>query len=397
MCITPRVWDIDGLKVEVGCSKCWQCRSNRMWDWVGRCIAEAETSAHVRVVTLTYGDSDRIGTVPNVFAASSIVKRHARLWVKRMRKGHVAKDKDGKPVLDSNGKPVYRRYPVRYLIAAEYGSEKGRAHWHAVLFFSENVPDIPLDVRHHGGDEFWPHGITYWQAFTPAAAVYVCKYILKSQGIDNRLLRSERLKQREGVTSSWATLSRKPPLGAEYFRSRAEEYVRVGLAPQDLIYTFPEVREYASKRIRKFHLKRGSASADLFLRHYVETWAKVYGTHPPQSEVVEEYLDRLARPEGVTVLRQVRMKARPRDLPEGGRELVFVEALNSYACDVERNGAVKRLFWSYDDNGFPAWNAYVVSETEAGQRRERARLARDPAAYRAASQSSLKRPPLLRG
>lgn len=376
MCVTPRIWIVRGIQTEVACGRCWQCRSNRVWDWVGRSLAEAETAGDVRVVTLTYGNSASVGAVPNEFAAVSVVKRDIRLWFKRMRKGHKV-----------NGKHV--AYPLRYLAVAEYGGLKGRVHWHAILFFKDRAPDVPLNTRVYEGDFAWPHGITYWQEFTAASAVYCCKYVLKSEGVDNRLLRSERAKQSEASNDGWMTLSKKPPLGAEYFRRRAEDYVKAGLAPQDLTYSFPEVRERQSKRIRQFHLKRGSASADLFLKHYLDSWAAKRGGHPPQSEVVEEYCDRVARPLGFNELRPVRMKAKPRYLPHGGGELVFVETLNAYACDVVGpEGALARLFWTFTDDGLPGWNSVIMSDLEAAKRRGRAALARDPAAYRAASKGA---------
>lgn len=411
MCITPRVWDIDGIMTEVACNKCWQCRNTRMFDWVGRCIAEAESATVTRCVTLTYGDKAEISAVPNEFAAVSVVKRHVRLWIKRMRTAG---------------------YDVRYLIAAEYGPKTGRVHFHCILFFKGAAPKVPLDVRIYAdtligedgcvvdrpggsgaeprsgpprgsgvtkGDPFWHHGLTYWQGFTPATAIYVCKYILKSQSVDNRLLRSERTNARDVVSFEWATLSKKPPLGTDYFRSRAAQYVEQCLAPQDLIYTFPDVREHQSGRIRKFHLKRGSASADLFLRNYLDLWAAERGTHPPYSELCDEYLDRMARPLGDMTPRFSKMKAKPPFLPDKGIELLFVEPLNAYACDLEGGG---RVFWSFDNDGFPGWNRFVMSPAEAELRRARYVARRNPDAdpspaaerYRAASQS-VKRPPLL--
>lgn len=384
MCVTPRKWNIDGVTVEVCCSKCWACRNNRASDWTGRAIAESENASAVRFVTLTYGDDNRVGVIPNEFAATSLVKRDVQLWIRRIRKAG---------------------YSVRYLIAGEYGPAKGRTHWHAILYFQGRAPDIPLNTRLHGGDEFWKLGITYWADFTVGAAFYTCKYLLKAQTVDNRLLRSEKELQSDNQKQGWATLSRRPPLGAKYFQQRAEIYVRNGLAPQDLEYSFPEVYTARSgsakhttpgmkerkKEKQRFYLKRGSASADLFLRHFVDKWRETYGTHPPQSEIVEEYLDRMARPDGVAQLRLLRMKSRPPFLPDGGSEadggsgLIFVETLNSYGCDVSLTGTPVRLFWSYDADGRPAWVASIVSEAEASLRRERAKLARDPDAYRKAS------------
>lgn len=254
-----------------------------MWDIVGRCIAESEAcgAQNVRVVTLTYGNSSRIAAVPNEFAAVSVVKRDLQLWIKRIRKaGHQ----------------------VRYLAAAEFGPLNARVHWHCLLFFyplkdnspaKSQVPDIPLEKRNYGGDVFWQDGITYWQAFTTAAAVYVCKYLLKSQNEENRLNRGQRVDQKEAANYEWSTMSKKPPLGAEFFKRRAERFVEAQLAPQDLYYKFPEVREKQSGKIRRFYMGKGSASADLFLQHYLDMWRARYpDRYYPASELVDEFRDR---------------------------------------------------------------------------------------------------------
>jgi hypothetical protein len=86
--------------------------------------------------------------------------------------------------------------------------------------------------------------------------------------------------------------SKKPPLGAEYFKLRAERYVEQGLAPQDLIYTFSDLKRGDGKP-RKFFLGKQSKTAALFLNHFLQEWAKRYpGRHYPASELVDEFLDR---------------------------------------------------------------------------------------------------------
>lgn len=283
MCERPREWMIDGLRVEVRCKKCRQCRGSRIWDYVGRCMAEADSCGpdNVRFVTLTYGNDDRMGAVPNEFAAVSVVKRDIQNWMKRIRaKGHR----------------------VRYLCAAEFGPLNARVHFHALLFFyplakravaKDRLPAIQLDKRHFGGDEFWPHGMTYWRSYDAQAAWYCCKYLLKAQSVDNPRVRSERTRQYDAAKFEWSTMSKKPPLGAQFFERRAERFVEQGLSPQDLIYSFPEVKDRATGKPRRFYMGKGSRSADLFLRHFVDAWRARYPDRAfPASVLVEEWLDR---------------------------------------------------------------------------------------------------------
>lgn len=280
MCVSPKRLTLAGEAVEVACKHCWQCRAQRKWDYVGRAIAESETcgAENIRAVTLTYGNSDRMSDVPDEFRAVSIVKRDVRLWVKRIRKAG---------------------YSVRYMIAAEFGPKKARVHWHALLFFGvpddpklNRVPPVALDKRHYGGDEFWDHGMTFWQNFHVNSAAYLLKYMLKSAKLENRLVKSETVKQDEAERTGWMTCSKKPPLGAAYFQQRAERYVDAGLAPQDLIYSFPDVKR-GDGTPRKFFLGKQSKTAARFLDHYLQEWSKRYpGRHYPASELVDEHINR---------------------------------------------------------------------------------------------------------
>lgn len=355
MCNTPRFAMVNGLEIKIACRSCAICRADRVKDWVGRAIAENEVSTRSVFATLTYGDDCHIGVVPNEFAATSVVKRHVQLYVKRLRKAG---------------------YAVRYLAVAEYGSIKGRCHWHILLFFNGKSPEFLLGERIFGGDKYWPHGIVQYDDFSVKSAYYCCKYMLKAQRVDNKLLRYEVANQSDITKQGWLTLSRKPPLGAGYFVKRAQLHIDQGLAPQHLRYSFPELMNKKTGKNREFYLKRASACADLFLKAFVDGWSAKYGTNPPQSWIVEEYLDRISRPVGDTKLHPVRMVARPRELPEGGRDLEFIEAINCFVCDVDGPEGRQRLYWSFDADGFPGWGPSVMTEGEAVLRRERAKLAR---------------------
>lgn len=115
MCRTPNKLD-DGT--EVACRKCWQCKRNRVNDLVGRCIAESRYSAKTYAVTLTYANDAGVNAV-------TLVYKDVQDFLKRLRK----------------------RYNVRYIVAGEYGTAKGRAHWHIILFFKDQYPEIKENVR----------------------------------------------------------------------------------------------------------------------------------------------------------------------------------------------------------------------------------------------------------
>lgn len=250
---------------EVACRNCWQCHDNKINDWVGRCIAESKTADSSYSVTLTYG-----------------------------RDGYGNSDHERAAVLTYSDVQKYFRsmrdagYKVRYFAVGEYGHLKGRAHWHAILFFTGAAAPHELTISKHSAkrfeNEFWPHGYQHWEAISPASIRYVCKYINKNMG----------KQERQGHLA----MSKKPPLGALYFRQLAERLVEQGLAPVDLKYRFPE-----SKR------KDGSPqeyllwgrSAEMFLDYYAEAWEKKNaGVLMPYSERLSERMDQLCAFERAT-------------------------------------------------------------------------------------------------
>ena len=259
MCINPGKLS-DGTLI--ACRNCWQCRDAKVQDWVGRLIAERERSIACHVVTLTYG-GDRLGRVVDPRAA----------------------------VLTYSDVQVFRRklrdagFPVRYFCVGEYGTLKGRSHWHLVLFWQEKVPELVLDERVNS--DWWPHGFSQWELpgrgasgkSVRGAMRYVCKYLQKDIGAEGRQVH--------------CMMSKKPPLGTAFFMREAERFVSAGLAPQDLRFPLNDERE-RGERQTYFYLR--GKTADIFLEHFCATWARERpGRHLPNSELVEEWLDKRTR------------------------------------------------------------------------------------------------------
>ena len=135
-------------------------------------------------------------------------------------------------------------HKVRYLVAGEYGDLKGRAHFHALLFFTDMQPgdkpvvynwghladpstsarfsrDIPnMDMVHV---REWPHGHVKvdWSADEKAVR-YVVHYIF---GDDKN--------------NGWFSLSKKPALGAEWFAQKAKHARELGVLPSSFNYLPP--------------------------------------------------------------------------------------------------------------------------------------------------------------
>lgn len=255
MCLNPITLP-DG--VVVACRECRLCRDNRVNDWVGRCIAEAKTSDHAYAVTLTYGGDMAYGAVTP--EATVLTYTDVQRWLKRIRK--------------------WTPGTVRFFVTGEFGSAKGRAHWHAILFVKGGpIPNVRYNERYNHFDSeaeprhaLWDHGFSYWEEFNPNSARYAAKYILKQKGV-------EALK---GMG-----LSTKPPLGDEYFKLEASRYVDQGLSPRDLFYRFPSDR-LRNGQTRTYKLS--GACAFNFLDAFAKEWRLRFGNDLwPQSELMDAY------------------------------------------------------------------------------------------------------------
>jgi len=244
MCIAPTKLD-DGT--EVGCRECWQCRKRRVNDYVGRCIAESKFSKKTYAVTLTYGD-DKLKDHEKVHAVT-LVYKDVQDFLKRLRKN----------------------YKVRYIVTGEYGSAKGRSHWHIILFFKDSWPEVTANKRVDW--KYWKHGFSYFQEADWKGFEYCLKYVLKDQT--------------SRQSDSHLAMSKKPPLGHEFFQQLAKQYVEQALAPQTYFYKFGDVRDYKNRE--KGFMMQGKTREN-FMETFVNEWEDKY-SHEPLSELVTDYYD----------------------------------------------------------------------------------------------------------
>lgn len=237
-----------------GCRECRQCKDKYVDDWVGRCTAEAKTARKTVCMTLTYGPDAQGNTIHD---RSEMLKyADFQLFMKRLRKKH----------------------DVRFFVVGEYGKEKGRSHWHCMLFFQSEPPRFPkLDSEGRIWLKEWPHGHINLDemANTLKAVRYACKYLQKDSTQQCKMSRST-----------------KPALGEDYFVAMAKQMVKEGIAPRDLGYTFKEHRCRTGK-LKRYYMHRGLARK--FVQTWIETWTKDrVGQAMPESALIDDYLDRNA-------------------------------------------------------------------------------------------------------
>lgn len=266
MCISPQNLPAVGL---VSCRNCWQCRSNRVNDLVGRAIAESHAASLTVPMTLTYGGGDHA-------RAAVLVYADVQKFLKRLRKAG---------------------YRVRYFVAGEYGSKKSRAHWHIVLFFhGATLPEITDDWQDRDPNKLffarwendaharrdwihWEHGYIYAEKPAYAAFRYILKYVQKGKDSDTEV--------------NHYAMSKKPPLGDDYFWKLAHRYAVAGLAPQSFQYAFDG--EFTPKGERRQFLLQGVSRTN-FLRAYEMEWDRLRPNQPlPASPVLEEWADEQVR------------------------------------------------------------------------------------------------------
>lgn len=237
MCRTPNRLD-DGT--EVGCRKCWQCKRNRVNDLVGRCIAESKYATQTYAVTLTYANDAGVNAV-------SLVYKDVQDFMKRLRK----------------------RYKVRYICAGEYGTAKGRAHWHIILFFKGEAPKIEEDVRVNW--KYWDKGYSYFQQPDWKGFQYVLKYVLKDTDLDS--------------ADSHLAMSKKPPLGYEFFEELAKQHVEQAIIPRSFKYKVGGVKK--DNGTEKVFMMQGKTREN-FMNAFKQGWIDEYGKEPT-SEFYEEW------------------------------------------------------------------------------------------------------------
>ena len=311
MCIAPCNLNEKGL---VDCRYCWQCRANRVNDLIGRCIAETHSSAGALSVTLTYGDGD-------IAKAAILYYPDFQGMMKRLRAAG---------------------YKVRYIVTGEYGSRKGRAHWHAILFFEGKVPDVELEKRIDWKP--WGHGYAWFEKPDYKAFRYVLKYVLKDQ--------------QQQVAVGKLAMSKKPPLGHKYFEQLAERYVKQGLAPQSYKYSFDdEFTEYGARR--EFMMK--GVTRENFLNHYMSKWDEVKQTPYPYSEILDEYTDKLVRTSPAkqweAFITDLKNKASP--FWGGDTSARVVKAVAYEGAAIIKNEFGQWIYVKRNNEGLPTWRREI--------------------------------------
>ena len=150
-------------QISLPCGQCVGCRLERSRQWAMRCIHEAQLHQNNCFITLTYDDEH----LPKDL---SLDHREFQLFFKRLRKANP-------------------HIKIRYYMAGEYGTLRGRPHFHACIF-GYDFHDKKLLTRTTAGsllyrsqelEKLWPYGYSTIGDVTFESAAYVARYIMQKQ------------------------------------------------------------------------------------------------------------------------------------------------------------------------------------------------------------------------
>lgn len=228
--------------VKLPCGKCVECLKQRSAEWAGRCVLEASKHIDNCILTLTYS-----------VEPSELIKRDYQMFLKRLRKS-----------IDR---------PIKYFLCGEYGSLRGRPHFHCIVFGWK-----PLDmvqVSKDGTDtilyksdfieRLWGHGFISVGDVNFKSCLYTAKYMQKQN--------SEHCKG----------LNIQPPFVA-MSKGIALDFADVDY-DVDRIYLCG--KSYRVPRyFDKINEKNGLDLSEVKERRHQRTFDIVYGTH---SDTLEQY------------------------------------------------------------------------------------------------------------
>lgn len=199
----------EGKEINLPCYKCIGCTEERARQWGVRCMHEVSLHKDNCFITLTYDDN-------NLPSMGEVQLSHFQEFMKRLRKKNVPKNPMEKKTPE--WAKWQQEHGIRFYHSAEYGEEKLRPHYHALLFnhdFSDKVY-----LREEKGNnyytsqqlsELWPYGHHVIGAATFGSANYIARYVNKKVGKSTDKVRES------GLKPEYSTMSRRPGIGKGWY------------------------------------------------------------------------------------------------------------------------------------------------------------------------------------
>jgi len=115
-CVSPFFSYLNNRWVPHQCGRCPPCKKRRVDGWVFRMLQEQRNHKNAHFITLTY-DNEHLPISDNGYP--TLVKKHFQDYMKRLRK-------------------LCYNSVLKYYACGEYGEERSRPHYHAIIFGVEN-------------------------------------------------------------------------------------------------------------------------------------------------------------------------------------------------------------------------------------------------------------------
>lgn len=199
--------------LEIPCNNCMGCKLERASQWATRMQHEATFHSQNSFITLTYSDE----ALPSDLGLNL---RHWQLFMKRLRRSLPQK--------------------IRFFACGEYGDEKKRPHYHAIIFGWDPRNQVFHSVSERGDKQFtsaelskhWDHGIATTGAVTFESCRYVASYVTKklNNWADTPAYRDRYLRvnletgELHYVRPEFAVMSRRPGIGKAYVDKFGSEF-----------------------------------------------------------------------------------------------------------------------------------------------------------------------------
>jgi hypothetical protein len=192
------------LRTLVPCGQCIGCRLDRSRQWAIRCVHEAQMHEESAFITLTYSPE----WLP---FGGTLVKKDFQDFMKRLRKWAAPRK-------------------VRFFHCGEYGEERGRPHYHALVFGVDFPDKVYLFESPAGGRVYesailaklWGRGVCSTASVTFESAAYVARYALKKRTGDGAEAYYKRVDSSTGelvnLVPEYVTMSLRPGIGREWLR-----------------------------------------------------------------------------------------------------------------------------------------------------------------------------------
>lgn len=190
----------NGNPLPLPCGRCIGCRLDHAQMWTARMLHELHFHDRACFITLTYADD-------NLPPSQSLSKDELQKFFKRFRK-HLKVRK------------------IRYYACGEYGGQTLRPHYHAIIYGWEPDDLRPISRNSPRGtsatlERIWGLGYVTVGPVNYETCAYTARYVTKKitgPKAEEHYLRVHRdTGEIVSVLPEFATMSRRPGLGSQYF------------------------------------------------------------------------------------------------------------------------------------------------------------------------------------